>query len=329
MKCKLSLHLESWPVRAPFRIAGHTWEHVDLLVCEIEQAGLVGRGEAAGVYYLDDTPETMRPQVVAAMAKIEAGATREQLLDILPRGGARNAVDCALWDLEAQRNARSVWESTGVGSGPVETVFTVGLEAEPAAMGRKAAAAAGFRSLKVKLHDDRPVERIAAIRAARPDARLVVDVNQGWNLAQLKQFAPSLQEFGVAMIEQPLPRGQDAGLSGYTSPIPLCADESCLDLHELAACEGRYQLINIKLDKCGGLTAALKLATAARARGMGLMVGNMLGTSLGMAPAHIIGRLADFADLDGPLLLSHDRPLGMRYDAGSVCPPARGFWGAP
>jgi L-alanine-DL-glutamate epimerase-like enolase superfamily enzyme len=324
---KLSLHTELWSVRAPFRISGKTWEEVHLAVCEIEEDGRVGRGEGAGVYYLDDEPAAMSRQIATAADQIESGVSREQLLDVLPAGGARNAVDCALWDLEAQHAERSVWNLTGIEAGPVDTALTVGLEADPAAMAEKAAAAPEFRIIKVKLDGDRPVERIRAIREARPDARLIVDVNQGWDFAQLQRFAPALRDLGVVFIEQPLPRGEDAELAGYTSPVPLCADESCLDAHELPWVERRYQMINIKLDKCGGLTSALALAAGARRRGLGLMVGNMLCTSLGIAPAHIIGRLADFADLDGPLLLTYDHPRGMRYEAGQVSPPHGRFWG--
>jgi L-alanine-DL-glutamate epimerase-like enolase superfamily enzyme len=269
----------------------------------------------------------MNRQIATAANQIEAGISREQLLEVLPPGGARNAVDCALWDIEAQRARRSVWNLVGVEQGPVDTVMTVGLEADPAEMAEKAAAAVEYRIIKVKLDGDRPVERIHAIREARPDARLIVDVNQGWDLGQLQRFAPALRDLGVVFIEQPLPRGKDAELAGYTSPIPLCADESCLDARELGWVEGRYQMINIKLDKCGGLTSALALAASARRRGLGLMVGNMLCTSLGIAPAHIIGQLADFADLDGPLLLTYDHPQGMRYEAGRVSPPQSRFWG--
>jgi L-alanine-DL-glutamate epimerase-like enolase superfamily enzyme len=324
---KLGLHTELWSVRTPFRISGNTWEQVHLAVCEIEEDGRVGRGEGAGVYYLNDHPAAMIRQIAKAADQIESGVSREQLLDILPAGGARNAVDCALWDLEAQHAERSVWNILGVEEGPVETAMSIGLEADPAAMAEKAAAAPEFRIIKVKLDGDRPVDRIRAIREARRDARLIVDVNQGWDLAQLQRFAPALKELGVVFIEQPLPRGKDAELAGYTSPLPLCADESCLDSDELAWVEGRYQMINIKLDKCGGLTSALALAAGARQRGLGLMVGNMLCTSLGIAPAHIIGRLADFADLDGPLLLTYDHLRGMRYEAGRVSPPQSGFWG--
>jgi len=325
-KRKLSQHIELWSVRTPFRISGKTWEEVHLAVCEIEEDGRVGRGEGAGVYYLDDEPAAMSRQIATAASHIESGITREQLLDVLPAGGARNAVDCALWDLEAQHAARSVWDLVGIEQGPVDTVMTIGLEADPAAMAEKAAAAREFRIIKVKLDGDRPVERIRAVREVRPDAQLVVDVNQAWDFGQLQRYAPALRDLGVVFIEQPLPRGQDAELAGYTSPLPLCADESCLDARELWWIEGRYQMINIKLDKCGGLTSALALAAGARQRGLGLMVGNMLCTSLGIGPAHIIARLADFADLDGPLLLTYDHPHGMRYEGGQVLPPQGRFW---
>jgi L-alanine-DL-glutamate epimerase-like enolase superfamily enzyme len=326
-KRKLSLHTELWSVRTPFRISGKTWEQVHLAVCEIEEDGRVGRGEGAGVYYLDDEPAAMSRQIAAAADHIESGISREQLLDVLPAGGARNAVDCALWDLEAQHAERSVWNLVGIEEGPIDTTMTVGLESDPAAMAEKAAAACEFRIIKVKLDGDRPVERVHAIREARPDARLIVDVNQAWDLGQLQRFAPALRDLGVVFIEQPLPRGRDAELAGYTSPLPLCADESCLDSRELWWVDGRYQMINIKLDKCGGLTSALALAADARRRGLGLMVGNMLCTSLGIGPAHIIARLADFADLDGPLLLTYDRPQGMRYEGGQVLPQQGRFWG--
>jgi L-alanine-DL-glutamate epimerase-like enolase superfamily enzyme len=326
-KRKLSLHTELWSVRTPFRISGKTWEQVHFTVCEIEEDGRVGRGEGAGVYYLDDEPAAMTRQIATAADHIESGVSREQLLEVLPAGGARNAVDCALWDLEAQHAERSVWNLVGIEEGPVDTAMTVGLESDPAAMAEKAAAAHEFRLIKVKLDGDRPVERIHAIREARPDARLIVDANQAWDLGQLQRFAPALKDLGVVFIEQPLPRGRDAELAGYRSPVPLCADESCLDARELSWVEGRYQLINIKLDKCGGLTSALALAAGARLRGLGVMVGNMLCTSLGIGPAHIIGRMADFADLDGPLLLTYDHPQGMRYEGGQVLPPHGRFWG--
>jgi L-alanine-DL-glutamate epimerase-like enolase superfamily enzyme len=182
---------------------------------------------------------------------------------------------------------------------------------------------------KVKLNNDRPVERIEAIRNARSDARLVVDVNEGWDFAQLQEVAPRLQELGVSMIEQPLKRGEDDELDGYAAPLPLCADESCLHLGELASVTGRYQMINIKLDKCGGLTHGLALARAARDKDMGVMVGCMGGTSLSMAPSHVIAQVADFVDIDGPLLLKNDRLGGFVYERGIASIPDRPFWGMP
>jgi L-alanine-DL-glutamate epimerase-like enolase superfamily enzyme len=180
---------------------------------------------------------------------------------------------------------------------------------------------------KVKLGDDRPVERIAAIREARPDSRLVVDANQAWTFAELQEFGPALHELGVLMIEQPLARGEDTELAGYESAAPLCADESCQHIGELDAVATRYQMINIKLDKCGGLTHGLELARAAREKGLGVMVGCMGGTSLSMAPSHVIAQLCDFVDIDGPLLIKKDRDGGLIYDHGIVTLPGSHFWG--
>lgn len=327
MNRKLSLRQESWPTRAPFRIANHVWHEFPCLVCEIEEDGLVGRGEGMGVFYLDETLDSMERQIEGAKDEIVAGADREQLLNLLPPGGARFAVDSALWDLEAQQTGRSAWETAGVSADPVETVFTIGLEDTPEQMAAKATAAANMTLFKVKLNNDRPVERIAAIRDARPDSRLIVDVNQGWTMAELESYGPALQELGVLMIEQPLPRGGDNDLEHCESGVPLCADESCLHLGELDDAAARYQMINIKLDKCGGLTHGLKLARAAKAKGLSLMVGCMGGTSLSMAPSHVIAQMCDFVDIDGPLLAEKDREGGLVYDHGIVTLPNTRFWG--
>ena len=195
-------------------------------------------------------------------------------------------------------------------------------------MAAGAAVASDVSLLKIKLNNDRPVERIAAIRAARPDARLVVDVNQGWDFEELQRYAPRLGALGVQMIEQPLPRGNDAELESYESPVPLCADESCLHIGELDQATSRYQLINIKLDKTGGLTHALELARAVKASGLGIMVGSMCGSSLAMAPHHVVAQLARYADIDGPLLMKTDRLGGLVYDHGMVSLPATRFWGS-
>lgn len=327
MKRRVSNHIESWASLIPFRIANYVWDDYPSVVCEIEQDGVVGWGEALGVYYLDETGQSMLKELESITAQLAAGASRSDLLDLLPPGGARNAADAALWDLEAQLNDTSVWQLAGVTASPVETAFTIGLEAEPEDMAAGAAAATDLTLLKIKLNNDRPVERIAAIRAARPDARLIVDVNQGWNFSELQRYAPELDGLGVLMIEQPLPRGADAELEGYLSPVPLCADESCLHIGELDQAAARYQLINIKLDKTGGLTHALDLAEAVKAMGLGVMVGSMCGSSLAMAPHHVVAQLAEYADIDGPLLMKTDRLGGLVYEHGMVSLPVTRFWG--
>ncbi len=324
---KLAVHLERWPAIRPFRITGKVWTTFDSIVVELSRDGVVGRGEALGVYYHDETAETMLAEVERVEHKITAGLDRAGLQQLLPAGGARNAIDCALWDLEAKSSRRSIWQLTGVTPKELETVFTIGLEAEPAEMADKAAAAAGHGLLKIKLDGDRPVERLRAIRAARPDARLVVDANQGWSFAQLQDVAPACADLGIQMIEQPLPRGADAALEGYRSPVPLCADESCVELADLGVAARRYQLINIKLDKTGGLTHALALAHAARARGLGLMVGSMAGSSLAMAPSFVIGCLSDLVDIDGPLLQKSDRLPGLAFSGGRVAVFGPELWG--
>ncbi|MDJ0751250.1 MAG: dipeptide epimerase [Woeseiaceae bacterium] len=329
MRRNVSIHTESWPAIIPFRIANNVWDDFPCVICEIEQDGYIGRGEGLGVYYFDETPESMARQLEEVAPELAAGADRDALLELLPPGGARMAADAALWDLDAQLRDTSAWRMAGVDEGPIETVFTIGLEATPEAMASKAIAAADISLFKVKLNNDRPVERIAAICEARSDARLVVDVNQGWTFAELRQYAPILAELGVSMIEQPLPRGGDSELAGYDAPLPLCSDESCLHLGELEEAVERYQMINIKLDKTGGLTHGLQLAEAARDADMKLMVGCMGGTSLAMAPHHVIAQLCDFVDIDGPLLIRTDRPGGLHYDKGIVTLPSRPFWGQP
>ena len=327
MKRRVSTHLENWMARIPFRISRNTWDDFPCVVCEIEEGGLIGRGEALGVYYLGETEKSMLEQLDSVFDDLGDGANRQDLLQLLPPGGARSAADAALWDLEAQLSGTLAWETAGVSPKSVETVFTIGLEAEPEEMAARAVAASDLSLFKVKLSKDRPVERIAAIHAARPDARLVIDVNEGWNFDQLRDVAPALAEFGVSMIEQPLRRGHDEELEGYDSPVPLCADESCQHVGELDLAVRRYQMINIKLDKCGGLTHGLELLAAARDKDLDIMVGCMGGTSLCMAPIHVLAQLADFVDIDGPLLLKNDRLGGFVYDRGMVSLPTTRFWG--
>jgi L-alanine-DL-glutamate epimerase-like enolase superfamily enzyme len=326
MSTRLSVREEEWTFREPFGIAGDISYSEPAIVVELQDGDFVGRGEAEGIYYFDETPASMIEQVKQVTAAVESGAKRMDLLELLPPGGARCAIDSALWDLEAKRSGKRVWELAGLELKKIVTVFTIGLEGEPAKMARKAAAAEQ-PMLKIKLDADRPVERIEAIRAARPDASIVIDANQSWCFQQLLEVAPRLHDLGVTMIEQPLPRGADAELEGYQSPLPLCADESCVDLSDVDEVDGRYQMINIKLDKSGGLTHGLEIVREARRRDLGLMVGNMCGTSLAMAPSFVIGLACDLHDLDGPLLFEHDRPNAMEYSNGVVSPPSPDLWG--
>lgn len=328
---RFSVRTESWPTTRTFRIAGKVWDAFDLVVVELARDSIVGRGEAAGIFYCGETASSMLAQLSALAPQVRSGIDRQSLQRLLPPGGARNALDCALWDLELKEAARiggpTLWSLTGVEPRVLETAMTIGIESEPEAMAADARAASAYRRLKVKLDGDRPLERIRAIRDARPDAHLVVDANQGWSFDQLQKVAPAMAELGVAMIEQPLPRGADAALAGYRSPVPLCADESCLHAGELDLAAERYQMINIKLDKCGGLTPALSLVRAVRERGLGLLSGCMGGTSLSMAPSFVIGCLSDLVDLDGPLWQQSDRLPGLQFDGGHVSPFTPAVWG--
>ncbi|MEX0707280.1 MAG: N-acetyl-D-Glu racemase DgcA [Woeseia sp.] len=312
------LRSEQWELKQPFRITGQEWLHSECIVVEVTDGGSTGRGEAQGVSYLGEDIARMTTQIQNIAEKLKSGLTRDELATLLPAGGARNAVDCALWDLEAKQRAQTIWQLTGIDPKPVTTVFTIGIEASPELMAEKAAAARAYPVLKIKLDDHQPYERLAAIRAARPDARLVVDANQGWSFEQLKAILPKCAGLGLDMIEQPLPRGADEELDGLDSPVTLAADESCQDSSELEIAARRYDMINIKLDKTGGLTEALKLARQAREMGCKLMVGNMLGTSLSMAPSFVVAQLCDFVDIDGPLLMRHDREFGMHYNNAVV-----------
>jgi L-Ala-D/L-Glu epimerase len=323
----LGVHIETWSLREPFVFAGQHWTESALLVVEIRDGEHVGVGEAYGVYYFGETAASMQAQVESVADAIIAGADRPRLQALLPCGGARNAVDCALWDLEAKLEGRCAWDRAGVPRAPATTVLTVGMKPDPAQMAAYAAAHPAFGILKVKVDADQPVERMAAIRAARPGARLLLDANQSWTFAQLRTFEPQLHDLGVEMIEQPLPRGGDAVLSEYRGRIALCADESCQDRTELDAVVGRYQMISIKLDKTGGLTEGLQLAAAARGCGLGLTIGTMPGTSRAMAAAHVLAQHAEYSDLDAPLLFRWDHAHSVCYEGDRVVVSAPGSWG--
>ncbi|WOJ95443.1 dipeptide epimerase [Congregibacter brevis] len=324
---KVTVDVVSYPMEVPFAITGHVFHDTDTVCVTLEDGGFVGRGESVGSYYLHETADSMKADLNTVIANITTSTTPESLQDLMPVCGARNALDCALWDLLAKKSGKRIWDLLAMSPREVITVFTVGME-DPAIMARRAAEATQFPQLKIKLNADQPIERLEAIRAARPDATLVIDVNQGWSFKELKEYLPACQKLGVAMIEQPLPRGEDEKLEGFKSPVPLGADESCLGLSEFEQAADRYDVLNIKLDKCGGLTEGLGLVRAAKERNMQLMVGNMTGTSLSMAPSYVIAQFCQFVDIDGPLLLAHDIKNGLEYrSGGTVGLPSALLWG--
>jgi L-alanine-DL-glutamate epimerase-like enolase superfamily enzyme len=324
-----ALDIERWPYRYPLRITGHEWTHVEVAVVEIEDDGRRGRGECAGVYYRGDTAERCLADIERVADRFTLGVSRRELLDLLPAGGARNALDAALWDLEAKAKGRPVWELVGSPAPqPLLTTHTLGAD-EPERMVERALAFSEAKALKLKLtgmSDD--AERVREVRRARPDVWLGVDANQGFTRASLEALMPTLLEADVRLIEQPFAVGRDADLEGMHVPIELAADESAQDLDDVARVATRFGVINIKLDKCGGLTRALEIEAEARQRGLKVMVGCMGGTSLAMAPAYVLGLRCDLVDLDGPLLLARDRSPAVRYEAGRItCAPE--VWGSP
>lgn len=326
----LQASLKSWPITAPFHITGYTFTAFDALIVVLtDEHGHVGCGEAQGVYYHKDTPVTMLAQLEALRARIEAGITREELQQLLPAGGARNVLDCALWDLDAKRTGKPVWQLAGLNAPkPLLTTYTVGAE-NPEVMASRASAFATARAIKLKLtDDDLNAARVLAVRKARPDVWLMVDANQGFTRESFARLLPTLVEARVDVVEQPFPVGNEAWLDGLERPIRLAADESVQDRSDLAKMVGRVDVINIKLDKCGGLTEALAIADEARKLGFKLMVGNMGGSSLAMAPSFVVGQLCDVVDLDGPISLLEDYSPPVVYENGTIwCPDA--LWGSP
>ena len=316
----LDVRTETLRLAAPFRISGYVFETSDVVVVTLSDGDHRGRGEASGVYYTGDDVPAMVAALEDARAAIESGPGRQELRGLLPPGGARNAVDCALWELEAARAGQPVWQLAGQQQPrPLRTTFTLGAAA-PSAMAEGARRYADARSIKIKLTGelDLDIERVRAIRGARPDAWLGVDGNQGFAIGQLDALVAAMQDAGVSLIEQPLARGREADLEGYRSPIPIAGDESILSLADVPGAVGRFDVINIKLDKCGGLTEGLMMAEEARRLGLGVMVGNMVGTSLAMAPAFVLGQACDLVDLDGPTFLTKDRQPSVQYRDGDI-----------
>jgi L-alanine-DL-glutamate epimerase-like enolase superfamily enzyme len=321
----LAVRVERWPVAGAFTIARGAKTHVDVVVVEATGEGVTGRGEATPIYYHGETAVQVE-QLVESLG--EVSSERSGLAERLGRGAARNGVDCALWDWEARRTGVPAWQRAGLAPPQMRTTaFTISL-GTPERMEADARAAAGLHPLlKLKLAGEGDDARVAAVRRGAPEARLIVDANEAWTDRDVLAEASALLRHGVELIEQPVKAGADHLLDGIRSPIPLCADESCQDRSDLARCVGRYDAVNIKLDKAGGLSEALLLAREARASGLEIMVGCMLSTSLGVAPAFLLAQEARWIDLDGPLLLAEDRPAGFRFEGGSMHPLDRGFWG--
>ena len=328
MGLKLDYRVETHRLAAPFRISGYVFEASELVVVELSDGEHRGRGEAGGVYYRKDDAPRIVELLDSNRAAIEACGSREELRQMLPPGGSRNAVDCAMWELEANRSGIPAYRLAGIDAPrPLVTTFTLGAD-EPEVMAEGARNYTHAKAIKIKLTGDLDLDvaRVAAIRAARPDVWLGVDANQGFVIGELDRLASAMVDQKVSLIEQPLARGREADLDGYDGPIPLAADESALTLDDVAGLVGRFQVLNIKLDKCGGLTEALMMAAEARRLGLGVMVGNMTGTSLAMAPAFILGQLCDHVDLDGPVFLAEDRRPSVRYEDGTIwCPDE--VWG--
>jgi len=327
MKRDLRFHTAHWPLARVFTLSRGSKTGADVVVVEVEEAGRIGRGECVPYPRYGETVDSVLEQIRSVRDDILDGSGRAALSTLLPAGAARNAIDCALWDLEAKCTGQRVWTLAGlVPPTPSVTAYTLSLD-DPEAMGEAAARNAGRPLLKLKLDRSDPVARVRAVRAAAPRARLIVDVNEGWSLDELVLWQEPLAELGVAMIEQPLPASHDQALQGMSLSIPLGADESCHVSADLDVIAARYQVVNIKLDKTGGLSEALRLRDAAREAGLGVMIGCMVGTSLSMAPATLLTPGAAFVDLDGPLLLARDRSPGLQYTPSHVYPPEPDLWG--
>lgn len=306
-----------------FTIARGSRTHADVLRVDVARGGSIGQGECVPYARYGETMASVRAQIEG----LPDGIERAALQSAMPAGAARNAVDCALWDLQAKRTGKSVWDMAGLAApAPVETAFTLSLQA-PDKMEAAARKHSARPLLKIKLGTPEDMPRLEAVRRGAPRTRIIIDANEGWDAAVYADLAPHLLRLGVEMVEQPLPAGADDMLAEIARPLPVCADESCHDRASLHALRGKYDMVNIKLDKTGGLTEALALRDAARSEGYRVMVGCMVGSSLAMAPAVLVAQGADIVDLDGPLLLAEDRDPALQYDDAGVHPPLPALWG--
>ncbi|MFG6581987.1 N-acetyl-D-Glu racemase DgcA [Sulfitobacter sp. 1A12779] len=320
---QIDVTADTFKLAQVFTISRGSRTEAKVLTVRVTEGGVTGWGECVPYARYDETLES----VTAEINGLPGDITRQALYDLLPAGAARNAVDCALWDLEAKRAGKRVWELAGLTApGPEITAYTLSLD-EPEAMRAQAAKHSYRPLLKIKLGTPDDMPRLEAVRAGAPDSTIIIDANEGWSAEVYADLAPHLVRLGVALVEQPLPAGEDDALLGVDRPVPVCADESCHDRASLPGLKGKYDVVNIKLDKTGGLTEALALRDAARAEGFEVMVGCMVGSSLAMAPATLVAQGAKVVDLDGPLLLAEDRDNALKFDGAGVHPPAAALWG--
>lgn len=327
MKRILSVTEERFALAAAFTISRGSRTEAAVLTCVIGQDGHVGRGECVPYARYGETIESVRDEIKRMSSEIANGMSRHQLLAAMKPGAARNAIDCALWDLEAKLSGIRAYTHLGAAAPqPLQTAYTISLD-EPEAMATQARLHAGRPLLKVKVGTSDDTSRIEAVAAAAPQSRIILDANEGWNEDTLAMHLDVAARSGVALIEQPLPAGQDEALRTVNRRVPVCADESVHIAEDLERLAGLYDAVNIKLDKTGGLTAALELQQRARQLEFGIMVGCMVATSLAMAPAVLLAQDADFVDLDGPLLLARDRNIALAYNGSLVCPPEPSLWG--
>jgi L-Ala-D/L-Glu epimerase len=324
----LSVRIERWPLAGAFTISRGTKTEAVVVVAEFTDGAHRGRGESVPYARYGETPDSIVAAIEAMRPVLRRGLNRTDLQGVMPAGAARNALDCAYWDVNAKTAGRPVYELAGlVAPAPRITAYTISL-GSPSAMAAAAEQAGSRPLLKVKLGSlDGDRDRIAAVRRAAPRAELIVDANEGWTADSLQQNLAACADAGVTLIEQPLPEGRDAVLAQIKRPIPICADESVHDRAGLDTLAGKYDAINVKLDKAGGLTEALSLAAECEQRGFAIMVGCMVATSLAMAPAMLLAQRARWVDLDGPLLLAKDRPGGLRYEGSLAYPPDAALWG--
>jgi len=327
MSRKAVFHAETWHLKEPFHISRGVKTAVDVTVAEISDGAYLGRGESVPYAHYGESTDSVLEELKAVSSRLEAGCSREELLSIMPAGAARNAIDCALWELEAKQGGKSVYDIAGAkrAERPV-TAITIGI----GSLEEMAARAERLKDcglIKVKLNCDDVVAKVRAIRAAAPNPRMIVDPNESWDIDLLAAVHNELAALNVDMLEQPLPAGRDDVLSGFTSAVPLCADESCHTRRDLAGLKGRYDIINIKLDKTGGLTEALALKRDAVEAGFRIMVGCMIGTSLAMAPALVLADGAEFIDLDGPVWMAKDREGGLDIHNGMIREAPVPLWG--